>query len=30
MTTTGADFIDHNIDIICIKEHRYTHNEAIK
>ena len=22
--------IDHNIDIICIQEHRYTHNEDIK
>ena len=22
--------IDHNIDIICIQEHRYTHSEDIK
>ena len=25
-----ASAIDHNIDIICIQEHRYTHSENIK
>ena len=25
-----ASAIDHNIDIICIQEHRYTHSEDIK
>ena len=25
-----ASAIDHNIDIICMQEHRYTHNEDIK
>ena len=25
-----ASAIDHNIDIICIPEHRYTHSEDIK
>ena len=25
-----ASAIDHNIDIICIQEHRYIHNEDIK
>ena len=24
-----ASVIDHNIDIICIQEHRYTHSEDI-
>ena len=26
----AASVIDHNIDIICIQEHRYTHSEDIK
>ena len=25
-----ASAVEHNIDIICIQEHRYTHNEDIK
>ena len=25
-----ASSIDHNVDIICIQEHRYTHSEDIK
>ena len=25
-----ASAIDHNIDIICIQEHKYTHSEDIK
>ena len=25
-----ASAIDHNIDIICIQEHRYTHSKDIK
>ena len=25
-----ASPVEHNIDIICIQEHRYTHNEDIK
>ena len=30
LTELTASAVEHNIDIICIQEHRYTHSEDIK